>query len=137
MLSAKFREPSIKRRMQQRSQTKTRSFDFAVRIVEQYKVLSGERKEFVLSRQLLRSGTSIGANVTEALSSFSSKEYASKFSIARKEAAETIYWLDLLYRTKYLTQEEYSTLYEDAVILMKMISATIITMQKRLGRMET
>lgn len=122
--------------MQQRSQTKTRSFDFAVRIVELYKVLSGERKEFVLSRQLLRSGTSIGANVAEALSSFSPKEYASKFSIARKEAAETIYWLDLLYQTKYLTQVEYSTLHEDAVILMKMISATVITMQKRLGRME-
>lgn len=122
--------------MQQKSQTKSRSFDFAVRVVELYKVLSGERKEFVLSRQLLRSGTSIGANVAEALSSFSPKEYASKFSIARKEAAETIYWLDLLYQTKYLTQEEYSTLYEDAVILMKMISATVITMQKRLGRME-
>lgn len=122
--------------MQQKSQTKARSFDFAVRVVELYKVLSGERKEFVLSRQLLRSGTSIGANVAEALSSFSPKEYASKFSIARKEAAETIYWLDLLYQTKYLTQEEYSTLYEDAVILMKMISATVITMQKRLGRME-
>ena len=105
-------------------------------MVNLYKFLTEERKEFIMSKQLLRSGTSVGANVVEALSSFSSKEYAAKFSIARKEMAETIYWLELLRRTGFLSEKEFSSMNEDAVALMKMLSATVITMQKRLGRID-
>lgn len=117
--------------MQGESLTKTRSFAFAVRIVNLCKILATERNASVLSKQLLRAGTS----VAEALSSFSSKEYAAKFSIARKEMAETLYWLDLLRETKYLTDAEHASIHADGISLMKMISATVITMQKRLGRM--
>lgn len=87
--------------MRQESLIKSRSFDFSVRIVNLYRVLTGTRKEFVMSKQLLRSGTSVGANVVEALSAFSQKDYAAKFSIARKEMAEAIYWLELLQRTDF------------------------------------
>lgn len=121
--------------MQGESLTKTRSFAFAVRIVNLCKILATERNASVLSKQLLRAGTSVGANVAEALSSFFSKEYAAKFSIARKEMAETLYWLDLLRETKYLTDAEHASIHADGISLMKMISATVITMQKRLGRM--
>lgn len=122
--------------MKQESLIKPRSFEFSVRVVNLYKFLTEERKEFIMSKQLLRSGTSVGANVVEALSSFSSKEYAAKFSIARKEMAETIYWLELLRRTEFLSEKEFSSMNEDAVALMKMLSATVITMQKRLGRID-
>ena len=122
--------------MKQESLIKPRSFEFSVRVVNLYKFLTEERKEFIMSKQLLRSGTSVGANVVEALSSFSSKEYAAKFSIARKEMAETIYWLELLRRTGFLSEKEFSSMNEDAVALMKMLSATVITMQKRLGRID-
>lgn len=122
--------------MRQESLIKSRSFDFSVRIVNLYRVLTGTRKEFVMSKQLLRSGTSVGANVVEALSAFSQKDYAAKFSIARKEMAEAIYWLELLQRTDFLTEKEFNSINSDAVELMKMISATVITMQKRLGRIE-
>lgn len=122
--------------MKQESQTKTRSFAFAVRIVNLCKILTGTRKEFVISKQLLRAGTSVGANVAEALSAFSQKDYAAKFSIARKEMAETLYWLELLHATKFLNDAEFASIHEDGLILMKMISATVITMQKRLGRIE-
>lgn len=122
--------------MRQESLIKPRSFEFSVRVVNLYKFLTEERKEFIMSKQLLRSGTSVGANVVEALSSFSSKEYAAKFSIARKEMAETIYWLELLRRTGFLSEKEFSSMNEDAVALMKMLSATVITMQKRLGRID-
>lgn len=122
--------------MRQESLIKSRSFDFSVRIVNLYSVLTGTRKEFVMSKQLLRSGTSVGANVVEALSAFRQKDYAAKFSIARKEMAEAIYWLELLQRTDFLTEKEFNSINSDAVELMKMISATVITMQKRLGRIE-
>lgn len=122
--------------MKQESQTRKRSFAFAVRIVNLYKILTGTRKEFVLSKQLLRAGTSVGANIAEALSSFSQKDYAAKFSIARKEMAETLYWLELLRETEFLSDAEFASIHEDGLVLMKMISATVITMQKRLGRID-
>ena len=83
-----------------------KSFDFALRIVDLYKYLRYEKKEYVLSKQLLRSGTSIGANVEEAQAAQSKKDFISKMSIASKEARETLYWLKLLKYGSYITNDE-------------------------------
>ena len=90
-----------------------KSFDFAVRIVKLYQHLNSEKKEFVLSKLLLRSGTSIGANVSEAIRGQSQADFYAKLSIALKEANETDYWLRLLYKTDYLTEKEYNSIYND------------------------
>ena len=79
---------------------------FAVRVVKLYKYLCEEKKEFVLSKQLLRSGTSIGANIAESECAISKKDFLSKIYIALKECSETMYWLDLLHDTQYLTLVE-------------------------------
>ena len=91
----------------------TKSFDFAVRIVNLYKHFTKEKKEFVLSKQLLRSGTSIGANVAEAQRAQTKPDFHSKMSVAVKEAGETQYWIKLLYRTEYLTDKEFESLNAD------------------------
>ncbi len=80
---------------------------FAVRIVNLYKYLVNDKKEFILSKQLIRSGTSIGANVHEAIRGISKADFKSKMSIALKEASETEYWLEILYETGYLTKKIY------------------------------
>ena len=90
-----------------------KSFDFAVRIVNLYKYITNEKKEFVLSKQLLRSGTSIGANVAEAQKAQSNADFTAKLYIALKEANETNYWLKLLYRTEYLTDDEFDSIAKD------------------------
>ena len=90
-----------------------KSFDFAVRIVNLYKYLTSEKKEYVLSNQLLRSGTSIGANVAEAERGQSRPDFNSKMNNALKEANESFYWLRLLYRTEYLSEKEFSSLEND------------------------
>ncbi|MBI2464602.1 four helix bundle protein [Candidatus Shapirobacteria bacterium] len=82
-----------------------KSFEFAVKIINLYKHLAESKKEFVLSKQMLRSGTSIGANVEEAIGGQSKKDFVSKFSIAYKETRETIYWLKLLRETKYIDEK--------------------------------
>ena len=84
-----------------------KSKKFAVRIVNLYRYLSAEKKEYVLSKQILRSGTSIGANIAESEYAQSRKDFLSKLYIALKECAETLYWLDLLYETEYLSEKEY------------------------------
>ena len=84
-----------------------KSKEFAVRIVRLYQFLTNSKKEFMLSRQLLRSGTSIGANVREAHNSQSKREFIAKMNIALKEAAESEYWIELLHETDYLNHQEY------------------------------
>ena len=105
-----------------------RSLDFAVRIVRLYKYLREEKQEFVLSKQLLRSGTSIGANVQEALRGQSRKDFVSKMNIALKEVAETEYWLELLYRTDCINKVEFDSVFKDckeiAKILMSIVKTT-------------
>ena len=91
----------------------TKSFDFAVRIVNLYKHLTTEKKEFVLSKQLLRCGTSIGANISEAENAQSKADFTSKMSIALKEASETIFWLRLLHKTEYLSDNEFNSIFTD------------------------
>ena len=89
------------------------SKSFAIRIIRLYKYLSDMKKEFVLSKQILRSGTSIGANISESVFAQSRMDFVSKMSISLKEASETKYWLDLLYETEYISQEQYDSVSDD------------------------
>ena len=105
----------------------TKSFDFAVQIVKIYQSLTNNKKEFVLSKQLLRSGTSIGANVSEAERAQSHADFYAKTSIALKEANETEYWLRLLYKTEYLTNSEFEDIYasvKEIIALLTSITKT-------------
>ncbi len=100
-----------------------KSFDFALKIVDIYKYLCNEKKEYVLSKQLLRSGTSIGANVREGVVAQSRKEFIAKLNISLKEAHETEYWLELLVYGKYL--EESSSLLSDIDSLIRILTSII------------
>lgn len=100
-----------------------KSLDFAVRIVRLNKFLSENKKEYIMSKQLLRCGTSIGANIAEALRGQSTADFASKMNIALKEASETEYWVTLLYRTNYLTAPQYKSLAQDINELLKLLTA--------------
>lgn len=106
---------------------------FAVRIVRLYKYLSDEKREYVLSKQLLRSGTSIGANVSEALCGISKKDFLAKMYIAFKECVETQYWLELLKDTDYLSADEYFSITNDSEELRKLLSSITKTTQDNLN----
>ena len=108
-----------------------KSFAFAVRIVKLYKFLCEEQKEYVLSKQIVRSGTSIGANIEEGIAGQSDKDFLSKLSISYKEARETIYWLKLFFATDYLTKEQADSLIRDAEELCKILSKIIITTKNK------
>ena len=109
-----------------------KSFRFAIRIVNLYKYLCRTKKEFVLSKQLLRAGTSIGANVAESQQAQSRADFISKLSIALKETSETKYWLRLLKATDYLTDEESRSIYADCIELEKLL-VTILKSTKQAG----
>lgn len=100
---------------------KDKSFAFAVRIVNLYKFLTETKKEFVLSKQLLRSGTSIGALTREAEHAESKADFIHKLSIALKEANETDYWIELLFKTNFLSENEYDTIKGDVLELIKLL----------------
>ena len=99
--------------------------DFAVRIVNLYKHLSQKKKESVLSKQLLRSGTSIGANYAEATNAISKADFIAKISISLKECAESTYWIELLHRTNYLCSEEYESILKDCNELLALLTTTM------------
>jgi four helix bundle protein len=107
------------------SNIRNKSFAFAIRVVKLYQYLIGEKKEFVLSKQLLRSGTSVGAMVRESEHSESKADFIHKLAIAQKEINETIYWLELLNATNYLTQEQFESINNDAVEIIKIITTII------------
>ena len=111
-----------------------KSFAFAVRIVKLYKFLCEEQKEYVLSKQILRSGTSIGANIEEGIVGQSDKDFLHKLSISYKEARETVYWLKLLLATNYLTKEQADSLMFDEEELCKILSKIIITTKNKLRK---
>lgn len=113
---------------------KEKSFLFALRIVNLHKYLVETKKEFVLSKQLLRSGTSIGANVREAQNAESKLDFAHKLAISQKECDETMYWLELLYQSEYLSAEEHDSIYKDAEELLRLIRSSIITTKKNLNK---
>src|ERR1700759_3901738 len=94
---------------------KQKSFDFAVRIVRLYQYLSDKKKEYVLSKQLLRCGTSVGENIHEALQGSSKKDFINKLNISLKEAYETEYWLKLLAETNYLSKKEHLSIEKDSI----------------------
>lgn len=109
-----------------------KSFAFAVSIVEVYRYLQQEKKEFVLSKQMLRSGTSVGVNIAESIGGQSDKDFLSKLSISYKEARETIYWLRLLQSTDYLNESEAKTLIDDAEELCKIPGKIQLTLKSRI-----
>lgn len=109
-----------------------KSFSFALRVVKLYQHLSEKKKEFVLSKQVLRSGTSIGANLEESRGAQSPSDFQAKISIAYKEARETSYWLRLLYASKYLTERQFASLHADCEELIRILGATQLTMKTKL-----
>ncbi len=118
--------------MSKKSIVREKSFLFAIRVVNLYKVLSGERREFTLSKQLLRSGTSIGANVREALNAESTADFIHKLAVAQKECDETCYWLELLHNTGFVNEPEFDSMYGDANELLKIIRSIILSSKKNL-----
>lgn len=98
---------------------------FAVRIIKLYKYLTDKQSEYVLSKQLLRSGTSIGANIREAVQAQSKNDFVSKMNIALKEASESEYWLELLFETDYLSKEQFDSIYSDCNELNKLLIAIV------------
>ena len=104
-----------------------KSFHFAARIVKLCRYLQNEKKEFILAKQLLRSGTSIGANVSEAQQAQSRPDFVSKLNIALKEATETEYWLRLLHETDYLNNEQFDSIFNDCNEVKSLLVAIVKT----------
>ena len=109
---------------------KNKSFELAVLGVNFYKIVVSEKREFIMSKQFLRSVTSIGANVREAVNAQSKPDFIHKLSISQKECDETMYWLELLKVTNYITKDEYESIYPHCEELLKIIKSIIITMKK-------
>ncbi len=109
----------------------TKSMAFAIRCVNLYKLLITEKKELVLSKQLLRSGTSIGANIRESRFAQSPADFESKLSIALKEAEETQYWIELLYHSKLITETEYKSIHTDAGEMVALLLSSLKTYKKQ------
>lgn len=110
---------------------KDKSFAFAVLIVKTYKILTTEGKEFVMSKQMLRSGTSVGANIREAKNAESTNDFVHKLGIAQKECDETLYWLELLRETNYLGVDDFNLLTDEANQILKMIRSSILTIKQK------
>lgn len=104
---------------------KNKSFQFAIRIVKLYQFLCNEKKEFILSKQLLRSGTSVGAMIREAEHAESKSDFKHKMAIAQKEINETLYWLELLKETEYLSDVQFDSINADAIEIIKLITSII------------
>ncbi|WP_407509148.1 four helix bundle protein [Elizabethkingia anophelis] len=112
---------------------KQKSFDFAVRVIKLYQYLSNDKKEFILSKQILRSGTSVGAMIRESEHAQSKSDFIHKLSIAQKEINETIYWLELFQATDYLSAQEFESINEDAVEIIKFITSIIKTTKNNIN----
>jgi four helix bundle protein len=111
---------------------KDKTFNFAVRVVKLSKYLQETHKEFVISKQILKSGTSIGANTREAYNGESDADFIHKLSIAQKEASETIYWIELLHACAYLETKLFESLHSDICELYKIITSCILTKKKNM-----
>lgn len=103
---------------------------FAIRTIRLFQHLQSEKKEFILSKQFLRSGTSIGANIKESVYGQSTKDFVSKLRIALKEASETEYWIELLFETGYITEKEFQSIHTDCVELIKILISIINSSDK-------
>lgn len=111
-----------------------KSFEFAIKIVNTYKYLTKSKGEFILSKQFLRSGTSIGALVRESQNAESKMDFVHKLAIAQKECDETIYWIDILIETKYLEHEEFKMIKKDAESLLRIIRSIILTTKNNMNK---
>ncbi len=109
-----------------------KSFDFAVRIVNLYKYLTNEKKEYVLSKQLLRCGTSIGANISESQKAQSLADFTTKMFVALKESNESEYWIKLLYKTEYIDENQFNSLNSDISELINILTSICKTSQEKL-----
>lgn len=107
-----------------------KSKSFALRIIKLYKYLSSEQKEYILSKQVLRSGTSIGANVREAIRGQSTADFYAKMNISLKEAEETLYWLELLYESGYIESAHFNSIYEDCKTITKILMSITKTQKQ-------
>lgn len=111
--------------------TYDKALKYAIRVVNLYKYLVEEKSEYVMSKQLLRSGTSIGANISEAVSAESAPDFIHKLAIAQKEANETKYWLTLLEKTGYLSSSQYQSMYADCLEMVKILVSIILTTKQK------
>ena len=119
--------------MNSKSITFEKSKAFAIRIVNLYKHITATEQEYVMTKQLLRCGTSIGANLAEARCGISTKDFLAKIYVALKECSETQYWLELLHETDYLKDSEFNSIYEDCTELFKLLTSTTKTISLKLS----
>ena len=117
-----------------RDPLRDKSFRLAVRIVKLSRYLVDEKKEFILSKQILRSGTNPGAMVREAANAESGMDFIHKLGIAQKETAETMYWLELLFKTDYLNETEFQSIQADANEVIKLLRSSILTKKKNIAK---
>ena len=117
--------------MSEKSKIQETSYQFAIRIINLYKYLSEKKKEFIVSKQLLRSGTAVGALVREAQNAESKPDFIHKLGIAQKECDESIYWLELLKDTKFISEKQFSSINSDAITLLKMLKSAILTTKQK------
>ena len=110
-----------------------KSFRFALSSIETYKMLL-KRNEYVLSKQLLRSGTSVGANIRESKNAESKKDFIHKLSISQKECDESIYWIELLFHSHFITKEQYFDLHNQATSILRLLKSIIITTKNNLAK---
>ncbi len=110
---------------------KIKTFAFAVRIIKLHKYLKIKHKEFVVSHQILKAGTSIGAQVREAEHAESRKDFLHKINIGLKEANETVYWLELLFASEYISQKMFDSINKDAIEILKMLVASVRTIKRK------
>lgn len=111
---------------------KDKSFQFALKIIQLNKYLTEDKREFIMSKQLLRSGTSIGANIREAQNAQSKADFIHKLSIAQKECDESLYWLELLHQSDFLEEIEFKAIHNDANELLKMLRSSILTTKQNI-----
>lgn len=112
-------------KLEKKNIIKDKSFNFAIRIVKLYQYLTNDKKEYILSKQILRSGTSIGANISEAQQGQSKKDFLMKMNISLKECSETKYWIELLSATDYLDEKMQKSIYDDCIELEKLLTAIV------------
>ena len=117
--------------MEKSNPAKERSFEFALNVIKVCRRIQSDEKEFVLTKQLFRSGTSIGANVEEAIGSFSDKDFHYKFSLAYKEARESHYWIRLLNESNFLIDEEFEELINGVEELLRILGSILKTMRSK------
>jgi four helix bundle protein len=115
------------------SPLREKTMDLSIRIVRLNQYLASQKKEFILSKQILRSGTNPGAMVREASNAESGMDFIHKFGIAQKELGETQYWLELLYKTEYISKIEFDSIYANTEEIMRMIRSSILTKKKNLA----